>query len=295
MDFLLSYRSLFDIFLLHLGLAYSQYLVKRAGVFSIGTAGFAAIGAYVTAIGVVRFGVSPFLVVPIAALAGLCFGLLLSLPLARLRGVYQAIASLAFVQIVVSFNFYAENWTGGAQGFGGIPKLVGTGTLLIAAAATFYLIYALSQTRIGRAFDAAREDEAMASSLGVNVSWFQALAFGLSGLIAGLFGGLEALHSYAIEPNQFGFNLIIVVLSYVVFGGRKSIWGPLVGTAILVALPEISRPLAEQRMLIYGALLILIMNFMPRGVVDTIIEYRANRKAAKEKSHSAGTEQAVTK
>ena len=147
----------------------------------------------------------------------------------------QAIASLAFVQIVVSFNFYAEGWTGGAQGFGGIPKLVGTGTLLIAALATFYLIYGLSQTRIGRAFDAAREDEAMASSLGVNVTWFQALAFGLSGLIAGLFGGLEALHSYAIEPNQFGFNLIIVILSYVVFGGRKSIWGPLVGTAILLA------------------------------------------------------------
>lgn len=295
MDFFLSYRPLFDIFLLHVGLAYSQYIVKRAGVFSIGTAGFAAIGAYITAIGVVTYGVSPFLVVPISALAGLAFGLLLSIPLARLRGVYQAIASLAFVQIVVSFNFYAEGWTGGAQGFGGIPKLVGTGTLLIAALGTFYVMYALSQTRIGRAFDAAREDEAMASSLGVNVTWFQALAFGLSGLIAGLFGGLEALHSYAIEPNQFGFNLIIVILSYVVFGGRKSIWGPMVGTAILVALPEISRPLADQRMLIYGALLMLVINFMPRGIVDTLIEYRASRKAAAAKISSTITTEAVTK
>jgi branched-chain amino acid transport system permease protein len=281
MDFLLAYRPLFDLFLIHLGFAYSQYIVLRAGVFSIANAGLAAVGAYLAAILAVRYGVNPALALLAATVAGMATGLLLSWPLARLRGVYQAIASLAFVQIVVSFNLYAENVTGGAMGFGGIPKLVGTGTLVVAALGTLYLMYAISSTRLGRTFDAIREDEAMAASLGVSVTRNQALAFALSGALAGLFGGLEAFHGYAIEPNQFGFNFVVVALSYVVFGGRRSVLGPLVGTAILVALPEISRPLADNRILIYGVLLVLVINFMPRGIVDTLLEYRDRRSAAK--------------
>lgn len=281
MDALLGYRPLLDIFLLHIGYAYAQYIVLRAGVFSIANAAFSAIGAYLTAILAVRYGVHPALALLLAAIAGAVAASLLSVPLARLRGVYQAIASLAFVQIVVSFNFYADDLTGGASGFGGIPKLAGTGTLLVAALAVTYLMHAISTTRLGRVFDAIREDEAMAASLGVSVIRYQAIAFAISGAIAGLFGGLEAFHGYAIEPNQFGFNFVIVALSYVVLGGRRSIWGPLVGTAILVALPEIARPLAENRILIYGLLLMLVINFMPQGIVDTLILRRSERRKAK--------------
>ena len=279
MDALLAYRPLVDVFLLHLGYAYAQYIVLRAGVFSIANAAFSAIGAYLAAIAAVRYGVPPLIGIVLAAIAGGGAGLLLSLPLARLRGVYQAIASLAFVQIVVSFNLYADDLTGGAGGFSGIPKYVGTGTLALAALATIYLMYAISATRLGRTFDAIREDEPMAASLGASVIAYQALAFAISGAIAGLFGALEAFHGYAVEPNQFGFNFVITMLSYVVLGGRRSIWGPVAGTAILVALPEIARPLADNRILIYGVLLMLVMNFMPRGIVDTLIERRAQARA----------------
>jgi branched-chain amino acid transport system permease protein len=279
-DFLVAYRPLFDLFFLHGGYALGQYIVLRAGVFSVANAGIAAIGAYLAAILTKTYGWSVPLSLAAATLAGIAVALLLSIPLARLRGVYQAIATLAFVQIVLSLNLWAEPLTGGAMGFNGIPKAVGTVTLFVALAVTAYVMVAINITRIGRAFDAIRQDEAMAASLGVSVVRHQALAFAVSGAVAGLFGGLEAFHSYALEPNQFGFSFLVAVLSYVVLGGRRSVIGPLVGTAILLALPEVARPLAENRMLVYGLLLMAVIAYLPRGVVDTAIEALHRRRMA---------------
>ncbi|MBL8671846.1 MAG: branched-chain amino acid ABC transporter permease, partial [Alphaproteobacteria bacterium] len=224
----------------------------------------------------------------VATALGTAAALVLSLPLARLRGVYQAIATLAFVQIVVSVALFAEGLTGGAMGVNRIPKAVDTPVLLVAVAGVVYLMVAINATRLGRAFEAIRQDEAVASSLGVNVTRHQALAFALSGAIAGLFGGLEAFHGYAIEPNQFGFAFLVAALSYVVLGGRRSILGPIVGTAVLVALPEIARPLAENRMLVYGALLMAVIAFLPRGVVDTVLDALRRRRIARADAAAAG-------
>lgn len=276
--FLAAYRPLIDLFLLQSGYALSQYIVLRAGVFSIATAGLAAIGAYVAALLTTRLGLSPALTIPLGAVAGLAAALLISWPLARLRGVYQAIATLAFVQIVLSLNLYAESLTGGAMGLNGIPNVVGTWTLVPALLLVCYVVTAINATKVGRAFEAMRQDEAVAASLGVSVARNQSLAFGLSGAIAGLYGGLEAFHSYALEPNQFGFAFVVAILSFVVFGGRRSVLGPIVGTAVLLALPELARPLADSRTLAYGVLLMLVINFMPRGVVDTLIEYAHRRR-----------------
>jgi branched-chain amino acid transport system permease protein len=280
-DLFIAYRPLVDLFLLHTGYALGQYIVLRAGVFSVANAGLSAIGAYLAAWLTLKTGLHPWLSLAAGTVAGTLVALLLSWPLARLRGVYQAIATLAFVQVVLSLNIYAEPITGGALGLNNIPKAVGTWTLLIAAAATIYFMLAISATRIGRAFDAIRQDEAVASSLGVNVTYYQALAFAISGAVAGLFGGLEAFHGYALTPNQFGFSFLVAALSYVVLGGRRSVWGPVVGAAVLVALPEIARPLAENRMLIYGALLMLVIAYLPRGVVDTLIEQVQKRRIAR--------------
>lgn len=288
LDWFLAWRPLFDLFLLHSGYALGQYIVLRAGVFSIANAGLAAIGAYLAAGLTLKLGLHPWLSLIAAALAGAAFALLLSWPLARLRGVYQAIATLAFVQVVLSLNIYAERFTGGAMGMNGIPKVVGTGTLSVFAVVTIYLVTAIGATRLGRAFDAIRQDEAVAVSLGVSVRATQSVAFVISGAIAGLFGGLEAFHGYALEPNQFGFSFLVAVLSYVVLGGRRSVIGPVVGTAVLVALPEIARPLAEYRMLVYGLLLMLVINFLPRGVVDTLIDQWRKRRMAKRAATGEG-------
>lgn len=274
-----AYQPLLDLFLLHAGLALGQYIVLRAGVFSIANAGITAIGAYLAAGLTVKAGVPAWLTIPAGALAGMLVAVLLSWPLARLRGVYQAIATLAFVQVVLSLNVYAEGLTGGAMGLNGIPKLVSTGTLAVALALTLYVMWAIGQTRLGRAFDAIRQDEAVAASLGASVRHYQMIAFALSGLIAGAYGGLEAFHSYAIEPNRFGFDFVVAILSYVVLGGRRSIWGPIVGTAVLLALPELARPLAEYRTLVYGLILVLVMGYLPRGIFDTLAAWWQRRRA----------------
>lgn len=276
-DFFIAYRPLIDLFLLHTGYALGQYLVLRSGTFSIGSAGLTAIGAYTAASLTVKLGLPVPLSILVATVASVLISMLLAWPLTRLRGVYQAIATLAFVQVVLSLNIYAEGITGGAMGLSGIPKAVGTWTLLISVAVAIYLVASLNNSRTGRAFDAIRQDEAVAVSLGVAISRYQLLAFALSGALAGYFGALEAFHVYSLEPNQFGFPFLVAVLSYVVLGGRHSVWGPVVGTAVLVALPELSRPLADYRMMVYGLLLILVINFMPRGIVDTWIDFRKRR------------------
>ena len=275
------YQSLFDVFLLNCGLAFSQFIVLRAGVFSIASAAYAAIGGYATAILVTKHGVPAPVAIAISTLLGILVSAALSVPLARLRGVYQAIATLAFVEIVVSLGFYAEDFTGGAMGINGIPKLVGTGTLCLALAVVLYVMVAIDRSGLGRAFDTVRQDETVAASLGISVQRSHAIAFVISGAIGGLFGGLQSLYVYSIEPQQFGFALLVSMLAAIVLGGRGSVIGPVVGTAILTALPELARPLAENRPLIHGLLLILIINYLPHGVADSLLLWRRRRRAAR--------------
>ena len=277
----IAYQPLIDLFLLHSGLALGQYIVLRAGVFSIANAGLTAIGAYLAAWMTVKAGVHPALSVVAGTVAGTLMAMLLSWPLARLRGVYQAIATLAFVQVVLSLNVFAEGVTGGAMGMNGIPKVVSTGTLLVALLGTIYIMWSINRTRLGRAFDAIRQDETVAASLGTSVRYYQTIAFALSGAVAGFFGALEAFNSHSMEPNRFGFDFVVAILSYVVLGGRRSIWGPIVGTAVLLALPELARPLADYRTLVYGLIMVAVMGYLPRGVYDTFVEYLHRRRIAR--------------
>jgi branched-chain amino acid transport system permease protein len=280
-DFLNTYHHLFNVFLIGSGYALSQWVVMRAGVFSVATAGMASIGAYAAAILTTRMGWHYLASLAAALVLGAAVGLLLSWPLARLRGVFQAIATLAFVQVVMAFALYSDNLTGGAMGLNAIPTLVGTVETLIALVLVVYLMTAISATRLGRAFEAIRQNEAVASSLGVSVNFHQALAFAISGAIAGLFGGLEAFQSFTLFPATFGFPAVIAALSSVVLGGRRSVAGPIVGAAILLALPEISRPLADYRMALYGAILMLVIAFLPRGIVDTGLLALRRRRIAR--------------
>jgi len=199
-DFLTTYHHLFNVFLIGSGYALSQWVVMRAGVFSVATAGMASIGAYAAAILTTRFGWHHLASLLAALVLGAAVGLLLSWPLARLRGVFQAIATLAFVQVVMAIALFSDNLTGGAMGLNAIPTLVGTVETLIALVLVVYLMTAISATRLGRAFEAIRQNEAVASSLGVSVDFHQALAFAISGAIAGLFGGLEAFQSFTLFP-----------------------------------------------------------------------------------------------
>jgi len=122
----------------------------------------------------------------------------------------------------------------------------------------------------------------VAASLGVNPTRYHILSFALSGAIAGLFGSLDALRNFSLTAEQFGFSILIGTLSAVVLGGRRTVFGPLVGVTILVLLPEIFRPLAQYRQAVYGLLLVLVMAFLPFGVFDSILMSLRNRRLARQ-------------
>lgn len=290
MSFIYAYQPLFDYFLLAVGFAYSQQVVLRAGVFSIGTAGFASIGAYFVAVMVKNHGMHSIIAVLLAVVIGCVGGFLLSIPLARLRGVFQAIATLAFVQIVVSLCLYFEDITGGPQGFNNIPKVVQTWHLLIAVLATVYFMFVISRSAIGRAFDALRQDETVAATLGVSIRKYHMIAFVISGALAGLFGGMQSLYSYSIEPEMFGFAFLVAALTYIILGGRGTVTGPIIGAAIMLVLPELARPLADNRQFFQGILMMLMIIFMPHGVYDgLVLHLRKRRAAARDKQFKEGT------
>ncbi len=278
-DFISPYFSLTELVLINACLAYSQYLVMRAGVFSLAAAGLASLGAYTAALLAMKAGVPGELALLAAGCIGLLAGGLLSIPLAQLRGVFQAIATLAFVQIVLSLVLYAEPLTGGAMGLNNVPHLAGIGTIAFVTSFVVFIAYALSRTGIGMAFDTIRQDETVALSLGMSVAYYQRLAFLLSGFVAGLAGGLMALRNYSLVPEDFGFPLLVSVLTFVVLGGRNSILGPLAGALVLTLLPEIARPLAEYRKFVYGFLMILVIVYWPHGILDTLLLNWRHRRA----------------
>jgi branched-chain amino acid transport system permease protein len=168
-DFIAGYLPLFNLVILNCGLALSQYVVLRAGVFSVATAGLGSIGAYTAGILILSYGVPTLVAVILGALVGMIAALILSLPLARLRGVFQAIATVAMVQIILSITLYADDITGGANGLNGLPRLVGTPALVLFIAVCIYVLYSLGRGRVGSAFDAIRQDETVAVPLGIAV------------------------------------------------------------------------------------------------------------------------------
>lgn len=279
-EFIKANQPVFDFFLLTLGFAYSQQIVLRSGVFSLATAAFAAIGAYACAYLTVRLDWPVLGTVMIGTLLGGLAAYLVSIPLARLRGVYQAIATLALVEVVVAVALYAEPITGGPVGMNNIPKHVGTLEILLAVAVVTYLLYAINISRIGRGFDALRQDEYVAASLGVSSRKQHTLAFIVSGLIGGLFGALQSMYSYSVEPHQFGFGFMVATLAAIVLGGRRTLLGPVIGSAIVILLPEIARPLADSRQIVVGAVLVIVVIFSPQGLGDSFLTWLRHRRTS---------------
>jgi branched-chain amino acid transport system permease protein len=156
---------------------------------------------------------------------------------------------------------------------------VGTTELLIAVLVVIYLLHAQSISRIGRGFDALRQDEYVAASLGVSSRREHTLAFISSGLIGGLFGALQSMYAYNVEPNQYGFGYMVTTLAAIVLGGRRSLLGPILGSAIMILLPEVARPLAEYRQIVVGVILMIVVVLTPQGLADTFLAWLQHRRA----------------
>lgn len=280
-------------------------VVGSAGLLNLGYAAFFAIGAYTYALLNLNAGCPFWVGLPLSGLAAMVFGLVIGLPSIRVRGDYLAITTLGFGEIVrIAFN-NLDRWTGGPNGLLGIerPSLwvpaVADGRLewtllrfsvnptpyfyltLFLAAATAFVLLRLSDSKVGRALVAIREDELAAGCMGVPALRLKLFAFGLSAFLAGLAGCVFASKQTIITPDSFDFVLSVLLLSMVVLGGLGNLWGAALGALILGILPELLRSFASYRMLLFGFLMIVVMIFRPQGLLGNPI---IRRELAKPRS-----------
>jgi branched-chain amino acid transport system permease protein len=235
------------------------------GQFSLGHAGFMAVGAYTAAALSVYAGTPPMLNILIGGFAGAIAGFAVGLPSLRLSGDYLAVVTLGFNGIIIVLIQNAPV-LGGAQGLTGIPGATTFGWTFTWVLLGGVFIRNLLRSGYGRVFEAVRDNEIATRSLGIDTTRAKVVAFVIGAFWAGVAGGLIAHYRSSIFPSQFQFDRSIELLAMVVLGGTGSLAGPLVAGAILSALPEILRPIAQYRMVIYALLLIFMMIARARGL-----------------------------
>jgi len=256
-------------------------LLGYAGQISLGHAGFFGLGAYLSGILTTSYAWNPWLALPLSALivGGVAF--LIGFPILKLKGHYLAMATLGLgIIIYIVFNETVE-LTGGPSGLSGIPNLsIGTFTF-DTDVKNYYLIWAvtlgiillalnLANSRVGRALRAVHDSEVAARVVGVNARLLKVQIFALSAVISSVAGSLYAHTMTFVAPASFGFNFSIELLTMVVIGGLGSIYGSFLGAALLTLLPEFLRAAHDYDIIIYGSLLMVMVMFMPGGLVRGI-------------------------
>jgi len=253
------------------------------GQVSFGHAGFYAIGAYSAVILAIHFQLPFFIAIPSAVVITTVVAAVVGLPLMRIRGHYLALATLAFGEIIY---YTTQKWfsvTGGDNGldvpspdafgysFDGMPLYY---LILITVALSFVACQALVSSRVGRAMVAIGQDEAAALSLGIHITKYKTISFMLSGLFAGLAGGLFAYYSRWIAPESFSVQISILSLVMIVIGGLGSNLGSIIGAIFVVVMPELLRgavgDFSSLDMLVWGFVIIFSLYYMPRGVAGLL-------------------------
>lgn len=304
-EFFSTYAPLIVTMVFAAMLGLSLYLPLMAGQLSLASPGFYALGGYIAAVLSTRVFSFQGPQYPISlllaemVLAGLACGILaivIGLPALRLRGIYLALATIAFVEIlrVLSLNLPI---TGGAIGIFGIPQpfrqaldyLWIAGPLLLLST---WFVYRLERVRVGRAFIAIREDELAADAMGINLTFYKVLAFTLGAILAGMVGVVSAHFLNTWNARQGTFDASIIHLAFVLIGGSRTFIGPVIGGMALTALPEVLRALSstaglplwlteflqDGRLMIYGLLIIISTIRFPQGLITPDLLQRLGRR-----------------
>ena len=276
-------------------------VIGLAGLLDLGYVAFYAVGAYSYALLNHHFGMSFWIALPVGGALGFLFGVLLGFPVLRLRGDYLAIVTLGFGEII---RLVLENWNAfsfGPSGIANIPRPSFFGMdldlqqvtiwiyfLMIALVVfTIFVVGRLKNSRIGRAWIALREDEIACQAMGIDKTRTKLSAFALGATWAGMAGVMFAAKTTFINPASFTIWESVIILCVVVLGGMGSIAGVIMGAMVLILLPEYLRAFSEYRMLLFGAILVLMMVFRPGGIITNVRQtYRFERKAAADDSTS---------
>lgn len=259
-------------------------VVGLAGLLDLGYVAFFAVGAYSYALLNLHYGLVFWIALPLGGLLALVFGIILGYPVLRLRGDYLAIVTLGFGEII---RLVLENWNDfsfGPSGIANIPKPPFFGVDLSLSGSIIYLFYIivglviftifvinrLENSRIGRAWIALKDDEIACQAMGIDKAKTKLRAFGLGAMWAGMGGVVFAAKTTFINPASFTIWESVIILCTVVLGGMGSITGVISGALLLILLPEYLRTFSEFRMIIFGAILVLMMVFRPDGIIKNV-------------------------
>jgi branched-chain amino acid transport system permease protein len=259
-------------------------VVGLAGLLDLGYVAFYAVGAYTYALLNYHFGLGFWVVLPIGAGMGLIFGILLGFPVLRLKGDYLAIVTLGFGEII---RLVLENWNEFSFGPSGIANIPRPGlfgiemslhqatiymyfVMILLVLVTIFVVRRLQDSRIGRAWIALREDEVACQAMGIDKTWTKLSAFAMGATWAGMAGVVFAAKTTFINPASFTLWESIIILCVVVLGGMGSVLGVIFGALTLILLPEYLRVFSEYRLLVFGAVLVVMMVFRPGGIVSQV-------------------------
>jgi branched-chain amino acid transport system permease protein len=262
-------------------------LLGYTGQLSLGHAAFFGIGAYTSALLTLRLVWSFWAALPGAAAAAGLAGWFIGRLALKLRGAYFVLVTISFAGVISLVSINWMDLTNGPLGLPGVPAPELGPWSLRTKSAYYYLVLAavglsylacrrLVRSRIGRAFVALRENESLAESVGVDVTHYLVLAAVVSAALAGMAGSLYAHYTRFVSPEVFLFTYTVTMVIMVVAGGKGTLAGPLVGAAIFTALPEALRAATswQWQMLAYGVLLVLLVFFLPRGIVPALAALR---------------------
>jgi branched-chain amino acid transport system permease protein len=265
-------------------LSTSLRLINLTGLMSLAHGGMMTLGAYTTTLLVIKLGLSSWLALLMGGLMSSLVAFVVGIPFSRLKGIYFAMVTI-FLSEMVALS--AEQWrslTGGSSGLYNIPRpdpiiLPGLLKLTFSSKASFYylicvillisllILYAIEHSRIGMTLNGIQQSDSLAESVGINCTGYKVLAFSIGCFFPGIAGGFYAQYISTINPTTFGFLFTIYVIIYLVVGGMKSFAGPIIGAFIFTILPEILRPLKEFQPYFFAGSLMLIIFFMPEGLV----------------------------
>jgi branched-chain amino acid transport system permease protein len=250
-------------------LAMSFQVVLRSGVFSFASAGFYVVGAYALAnMSKAGWPLLPALIVIV--IIGAAGGYLLSIPFVRLRGLYLAMVTFAFAEILVVVADNGGSLTGGPVGVFGVTLGVSTPELFVIVAVAALGISQVERRGLGRALRVISIDEQLARTMGIEINRQRAFIFALSSALGALAGALNTVRTSSVAPTGFGYGLIVLGLTMAVFGGVGSWTGAIIGAVVVTWFPEVFGFVGNYRSVVYGILLILVVVFEPSGVLGLI-------------------------
>ena len=241
-------------------------LTGLTGMFSLGSAAFLAIGAYVSGLLVLKLGMNMYLAFLLAIIAAVAVGYVIGFPVVRLRRDYISLVTVGFGESIAQLILLLSQYTGGAFGLIGVPRKVNVGFTVIAAALAIALTALFKTSKYGRQCIAIKSDELAAKAMGINTSKVKMIAFLLSCGLTAFAGCMYAFYVGYVGPTDFGWKKSADWVIMVFFGGVNSLTGSIFGGAFLTFLPQYMQSLNKYRYIVYAVLVLFILNFKPNGI-----------------------------